>query len=183
MLFSYKEYIEELKDSKKERDREVYSNWVALNGSLDIKQEKYYKYFKMIKPIKYRVPVELKKDFDWNLLLRMIVISISSDYEFVFADPETTDSEEDVDFSVPELVIYVKNGDQCVSKKISELYSFQILRLYEIYCSENINFMHIDHESGLDDSSIGSSYLDNVTQYNHKSLIARNYAKRVKCFE
>jgi len=40
------------------------------------------------------------------------------------------------------LYIAVKSGDQSVVKKVSELRSFQIQRLYEIYIEEQIN-LHI----------------------------------------
>ena len=41
-----------------------------------------------------------------------------------------------------ELTISVKSGDQSVVKKVSELWSFQIMRLYEIYVEEQMN-LHI----------------------------------------
>jgi uncharacterized linocin/CFP29 family protein len=40
------------------------------------------------------------------------------------------------------LYIAVKSGDQSVVKKVSELRSFQVQRLYEIYIEEQLN-LHI----------------------------------------
>ena len=37
------------------------------------------------------------------------------------------------------MYIAVKSGDQSIVKKVSELWSFQIQRLYEIYVEEQIN--------------------------------------------
>lgn len=36
-------------------------------------------------------------------------------------------------------MISVQSGDQVVVKKVSELRGFQVLRLYEIYCEEQMN--------------------------------------------
>jgi hypothetical protein len=38
-----------------------------------------------------------------------------------------------------DLTISVKSGDQSVTKRVSELRSFQIIRLYEIYIEEEMN--------------------------------------------
>lgn len=182
MMFNYAEFIDELKNSQKSSDQSVYSNWLEIKGSTNIKEEQYYKYLKKIKPIKYRVPTDLKKDFDWELLLRLVAISLASSYEFVFPDPDETDSEEDIDMTLPDLVIHVKSGENQVAKKISELWSFQILRLYEIYCSENINYIHIYKESGEGESHIVDEYLENIANYKTKAESVANYAKRLKCF-
>lgn len=42
----------------------------------------------------------------------------------------------------PEFLISVQSGEQIVVKKVSELWGFQILRLYEIYAEEQMN-LHI----------------------------------------
>ena len=52
---------------------------------------------------------------------------------------EKESQEEDAEW---ELTISVKSGDQSVVKKVSELWSFQIMRLYEIYVEEQMN-LHI----------------------------------------
>jgi hypothetical protein len=52
-------------------------------------------------------------------------------------------SEED---TVHELTISVKSGDQAIVKKVSELRSFQVLRLYEIYIEEQMNLTILAHE-------------------------------------
>jgi len=72
----------------------------------------------------------LKNDFDRGLLQQLVVGSFSSDYEI--KKLEGKDGERD-------LYIAVKSGDQSVVKTVSELRSFQILRLYEIYIEEQMN--------------------------------------------
>ncbi len=59
--------------------------------------------------------------------------------EKTFAEEEKESQEEGGEW---ELTISVKSGDQSVVKKVSELWSFQIMRLYEIYVEEQMN-LHI----------------------------------------
>ena len=80
-------------------------------------------------PVSYKVPEELREDFDWDLLQQLVLGSFSSDYEL---KKEKDDEEK-------ELYIAVKSGEQSVVKTVSELWSFQILRLYEIYIEEQMN--------------------------------------------
>jgi len=47
---------------------------------------------------------------------------------------------------VYDLTISVKNGDQIVVKKVIELRSFQIMRLYEIYIEEQMNLQVLTKE-------------------------------------
>ena len=71
--------------------------------------------------------------------------SFSSDYEL------KTESEKE-----PELYIAVKSWDQSVVKKVSELWSFQIQRLYEIYIEEQINLqvLKAEDQDGVEKNSI-----------------------------
>ena len=82
----------------------------------------------------FKVPEELKDEFDWKLLLQLVGGSFSSECMF-----EKESQEEGAEW---ELTISVKSGDQSVVKKVSELWSFQIMRLYEIYIEEQMN-LHI----------------------------------------
>jgi hypothetical protein len=45
------------------------------------------------------------------------------------------------------LYIAVKSGDQSIVKKVSELWSFQIQRLYEIYIEEQLNLEILRQDS------------------------------------
>jgi vacuolar-type H+-ATPase subunit I/STV1 len=96
-------------------------------------------------PLSYRVPEELKSDFNRDLLEQLVVASFSSDYELKKGAEEAVDKE---------LFIAVKSGDQSVVKTISELRSFQILRLYEIYIEEQINLHALMHEDEKEKAAI-----------------------------
>jgi hypothetical protein len=52
------------------------------------------------------------------------------------------------------LYIAVKSGDQSVVKTISELWSFQILRLYEIYIEEQMNLHALRKEEESEKEAI-----------------------------
>ncbi|MDR0649968.1 MAG: hypothetical protein LBG59_00740 [Candidatus Peribacteria bacterium] len=85
----------------------------------------------------YLTPEELEDDFDWDMLQKLVLGSFSSDYEL----------KKDEKKKGFDLFIAVKSGDQSVVKTVSELWSFQILRLYEIYIEEQINLHILMHEN------------------------------------
>ena len=67
----------------------------------------------------------------------------TSDYELKL-DKETQKNE---------LYIAVKSWDQSVVKTVSELWSFQMLRLYEIYVEEQMNLQILRKENPEDEQS------------------------------
>ena len=95
--------------------------------------------------IPFKTPDELSKDFDWALLQQLVVASFSSDYELK--------KEEDWQ-KLRDLFIAVKSGDQSVVKTVSELRSFQILRLYEIYIEEEMNLHALKYEDEKETDAI-----------------------------
>jgi hypothetical protein len=66
----------------------------------------------------------------------LVIGSFSSDYEL-------KQDEKDGNW---ELYIAVKSWDQSIVKTVSELWSFQILRLYEIYIEEQMNLQILMNE-------------------------------------
>ncbi|MBL0057006.1 MAG: toll/interleukin-1 receptor domain-containing protein [Chitinophagaceae bacterium] len=81
----------------------------------------------------FAIPEELEEDFDWQLLFNLAAASFSSRLKLVRKDDEKAGGE-----TKPELVITVSTEDNEISKKVSELWGFQILRLFEIYVAEQI---------------------------------------------
>ena len=76
------------------------------------------------------VEEELLSKDDLFLLFRLMFASLSSSYDILYDYKSHS-----VDISVS-----VTSGDQSITKKISELWSFQIIRMFEIYIDELINF-------------------------------------------
>ena len=130
MLFDFNAFIGELREnSEKKEIIEKYESalWPIVWWLKE--QIRYRDYLSTFSPIKYLVPDELQNDFDRDLLEQLVLWSFSSDYELKANEWEET----------PELYIAVKSWDQSIVKKVSELRSFQIQRLYEIYVEEQIN--------------------------------------------
>jgi hypothetical protein len=135
MLFNFQAFIAELRE--KEDKKEIVEKYEKRFGPIqgDIKDQQWYKeYLINFANQSFRIPEELKEEFDWKLLLQLVAGSFSSECLF--------DKVQDTDPVLRDLTISVKSGDQSVVKKVSELWSFQIMRLYEIYIEEQMN-LHI----------------------------------------
>lgn len=130
MLFDFNAFIGELRENSEKKDIIEKYEKALWPIAWWLKEQVWYRdYLNTFSPRKYLVPGELQNDFDWDLLEQLVLWSFSSDYEL-----KTNEWEE-----IPELYIAVKSGDQSIVKKVSELRSFQIQRLYEIYVEEQIN--------------------------------------------
>lgn len=130
MLFDFPAFIAELRE--KEDKKEIVEKYEKLFWKIegDIKDQIWYTdYLSQFAPQSYITPEDLDDDFDRDLLQKLVVGSFSSDYELKQQDKD----------SEWELYIAVKSWDQSIVKTVSELRSFQILRLYEIYIEEQMN--------------------------------------------
>jgi len=130
MLFDFSAFISELRE--KEDKKEVVEKYEKYFWKIqwDIKDQiRYTDYLSKFPYQPYLTPEDLDDDFDWDILQKLVIWSFSSDYELK-QDREDTEQE---------LYIAVKSWDQSVVKTVSELWSFQILRLYEIYIEEQMN--------------------------------------------
>ena len=145
MLFNYNDYVDELKENDNVEKREVAEKYIRYYGpqdDVDIHDTVFYKNYLA----KYDIPFELVKpedcedDFDWDLLGKLILGSYSSVYELV-AEKDNYNKEKQGEKPRVRIYITVKSGDKKITKEISELWCFQIIRLYEIYIEEQMN-MH-----------------------------------------
>lgn len=78
------------------------------------------------------------------MLIQLVAASFSSDG--VFDNQNGKDQ--------PDFVISVQSGDQVVVKKVSELWGFQILRLFEIYIEEQMNLQILISEDEKEKEAI-----------------------------
>ena len=104
----------------------------------------YTEYLSKFPYVPFITPDELWDDFDWALLEKLVTWSFSSDYELKL----------DKDTQKNELYIAVKSWDQSVVKTVSELWSFQMSRLYEIYVEEQMNLQILRKENAEDEQSV-----------------------------
>lgn len=145
MLFDFQAFVEELRE--KPEKKQIVEKYETLFGPVqgDIKDQIWYtEYLKNFEALPYEIPEELKDDFDRNLLEQLVVGSFSSDYEL----------KQEKDKKEKELYIAVKSGEQSVVKTVSELRSFQILRLYEIYIEEQMNLHALKAEDENEKNTI-----------------------------
>jgi hypothetical protein len=144
MLFDFNAFINELRENpeKKEIIEKYEKNiWPISGGIKD--QVRFTEYLTDFKATKFLVPDELEKDFDRDLLQQLVLWSFSSDYEL------KTEKNKN-----PELYIAVKSWEQSVVKKVSELRSFQIQRLYQIYIEEQLNLQILKVEDENEKNAI-----------------------------
>lgn len=144
MLFDFNAFIQELRENPEKKEIISKYETIVWPISWNIKDQSWFsEYLINFKATKFLVPDELEKDFDRDLLQQLVLWSFSSDYELK--------TEKD---KKPELYIAVKSGEQSVVKKVSELRSFQIQRLYEIYIEEQINLHILKHEDENEKNAI-----------------------------
>ena len=130
MLFNFQTFIADLRENQEKKEVvEKFEKHFGLISWEAKDQNRYTEYTSTFKSVPYKVPEELKDDFDRAFLMELVSSSFSSD-----GLVESIEGEE-----LPDFVISVQSGDQVVVKKVSELRWFQILRLYEIYIEEQMN--------------------------------------------
>lgn len=183
MIFSYKRFLKKMQTSNRVNDRETFRIWETNNCSAILRKELFYKnrIEKICPVIKYQIPKQYKQSGEWDLLLRLIAISYCCEYEFVFIDPEFCDSQDERDISLPELIITVNTDDGSVTKSISELNSRVIIRLFEIFCSEQINYQQAMADSVDDFVHNNDLFRKRCEDYKLKYFEATERMKRVKC--
>ncbi len=131
MFFDFEEFISELREHPEKK--EIIEKYEKLVEPIwnDPKDMRWYKeYVSKFETIQYLVPDELKDDFDWDFLMQLVAASFSSEWYLDFEEWKDK----------PEFLISVTAGDTSIVKKVSELFIFQIKRLYEIYIEEQMQF-------------------------------------------
>jgi len=156
MLFNFQSFIEDMRD--KEEKKEIIEKYEKFFGKIssEIKeQQRFREYVINFKSVNFLTPEELKSEFDWNLLLQLVASSFSSEcyldkITLENWEPKTTEDNQ----KIYDLTISVKSWDQSVVKKVSELWSFQVIRLYEIYIEEQMNLQILIKEDENESQAI-----------------------------
>ncbi len=159
-LFDFGSYIEELRQNVEKK--ESVEQYESFYGPIDpdITHQVWYSeyiqhFFPYYNAIKH--PEELEEnDFDWKLLYALVMGSFSSEYELV--RPNTvSENKEPV-----ELLITASNEDKLITKNLEELWSFQIIRLFEIYIHEQIRLQNLMAESAEDYEKVTKERLEKI---------------------
>lgn len=167
-LFDFAAFIEELRDnSTKKHSVEKYEKLVETFENKQIQDLRFYtEYYSKINVFPYKVPEELEEDFDWDLLGKLIIGSFSSSYSYV----KNNNKE-----NLPELYVSSSSGGESITKSISELWSFQILRLFEIYLEEGANLQSLMAEDQEEYSAVEQERLTKLTKW--KIMQSKLYTK------
>lgn len=138
-MFSFNEFIENLRENPEKKDIvEKYEKLVEpINENFQdtIIYKDYLSKFDL-QNIDIIYPEYVDENFDWDLLLRLVVSSFSSSYLLNIEQ----DSEK------MEMIINVSAWEKHIAKKLQELWGFQIARMYEIYIEEQMNLEILAHE-------------------------------------
>ena len=141
MLFDFQAFIQELREKEDKKEIDEKNEKYFWEIKWDIKDQIWYRdYLTQFSFQPYLTPEDLDDDFDWDILQKLVIGSFSSDYELKQQDKDEWF----------ELYIAVKSWDQSIVKTVSELWSFQILRLYEIYIEEQMNLQILMNEEEED---------------------------------
>lgn len=157
MLFDFQSFVEELRENpeKKEIAEKYEKNYWKIKW--DIKDQQWYKdYVVEFKTSKFLTPEDLEDSYDWDLLMQLIASSFSSDANLEYEE----------DNELPEFIISVQNGDQSVIKKISELWGYQISRLYEIFIEEQMNLQVLVKEDPEEKEAIITQRESRINRWN-----------------
>lgn len=165
MLFDFHAFIEELRENEKKK--EIVEKYEKYYGKItgEVKDQRYYKeYLINFKMLPYDVPEELKDEFDWKLLSQLIASSFSSECSLKVTK----------DKKLPTFNIVVAAGDQTVDKSVAELWSFQVLRLYEIYIEENMNLQTLMKYDGKEAQVILSQRQTRLEKWRKHVLVVQS---------
>ena len=150
-LFDFNGFIEEFRNN--EDKQEIIEKYEKAFGSLEGKNytdlpfyTDYVSKFNVNEDFMRRVevPDELRYCFDYELLLRLVAASFSSEYKFEHLDETDT----------KRLKIAVKSQGQSIVKSLENLWSFQIYRLFEIYFEEQMNLDILTKDSTEEENAI-----------------------------
>jgi len=175
-LFDYSYFIEEMKiHPNKPRDKETVLKYEELFGSqkgLTLQDQPFYKeYLSLFRiPFKVSVPENISDDFDWDLLFRLIFGSISSSYSLDLKREWKKNPQLD---PLVQLSITVKSEDKDITRVFDKLWSFQILRLFEIYVLEQLDLAILEKEEEKKDKieAVEREKVEKLRIYREKKLL------------
>ncbi len=157
-MFDFKEFIENLKENDEKKDIvEKYEKNVEILPEKFEDTIIYKDYLNKFNTnnLDLLLPEYIDEDFDFELLVKLVISSFSSSYVL----------EKDQETWKMELLINVSAWDKHVAKKLSELWGFQIARMYEIYIEEQMNLEILAHEDEKEKDIVLSQRANNLDKW------------------
>lgn len=153
-LFQFDSFVKEALESEKYHDSIV--NYGKAYESLEdtaLEDTTFYKDYLSkfdISGFEIKPPENLEDEFDYELLVRLIVSSFSSDYVLSLDEAWKDDPNISAD-PITNVSVFVKTDSGNHYKELQKLWSFQILRLFEIYLNEQIELATLYAEEKEDE--------------------------------
>lgn len=153
ILFNFQEIINNLreKEAKKGKKEFFKGQLDAITEETEFEDLPFYKEYLAafdleheLKGVELNYPPELEEyKEDFFTLFKLVAGSFSSTYKLVH----------NAELDKADLLITVVSGEQSVTKNLYELWSFQIVRLFEIYVEEQLNLegLRCESEEGRND--------------------------------
>jgi len=154
-LFKYDDFVRESLESEKSREEFLkYSKNFGDMKGMPLEETDFYKNYLSkfdISGINVVCPDDCEKDFDYDLLTRLIIGSFSSDYELRLDDRWKESPHGDPLVSI---CIYVKTTEGNRQKLLHNLWTFQVFRLFEIYLKEQVEIGNLMVEEKGDEEDL-----------------------------
>ena len=153
-LFQFDSFVKEALESEKYHDSIVkYGKAYESLEDTKLEDTTFYKDYLSkfdISGFEIKPPEDLEDDFDYELLVRLIVASFSSDY-VLSLDETWKDNPNVCAEPLMNVSVFVKTDSGNQNKQVQELWSFQVLRLFEIYLIEQIDLATVYAEEKEDE--------------------------------
>jgi len=159
-IFKFKDFVKE--SLKKKKTRASFLKYGKYFGSLvgtPLEDTNFYKnYLSKFDVSGWRVacPYGLEKDYDYELLIRLIVASFSSDYE-LHLDERWRASP--VGPPLVDICLFARSEVSSAKKFLQDLSPTQIYTLYDIYLREQIDISSLYAEESARDRREGDAIL------------------------
>lgn len=154
-LFDFQDVINNIRDKVKEdeeKEKDLKPLLDAITEDTELEDLRLYKEYlslfeveKDLGDLELNYPPEMEDcKTDFKTLLRFVAASFSSNYNLEY----------DTEANSVELEIAVESGEKQITKKLHELWSFQICSLFTIYLEEMLNLDALRHDSEFEKSAI-----------------------------
>ena len=160
-LFQFDSFVKEALESKKHHDSIVnYGKTFESLENTTLEDTTFYKDYLSkfdISGFEIKPPENLEDEFDYELLVRLIVSSFSSDY-VLSLDETWKDNPNVCAEPLTNVSVFVKTDSGSQNKDLQELWSFQVLRLFEVYLIEQIDLavLYAEEMEDEEDETVNS---------------------------